>query len=53
MVVFNTLNWADVEEITEVNWFQIHQDLECCLLVFFEVMMAVNPQTSSLVLLAI
>lgn len=34
MVVFNTLNWADVEEITEMNWIQVDQDLECCLLAF-------------------
>lgn len=33
-VVFNTLNWADVEEMTEMNWIQVDQHLECCMLVF-------------------
>lgn len=38
--------------MTEMNWIQVDQDLEWCML-FFEVMMVVNPQTNSLVLLAI
>lgn len=33
-MVFNTLNWADVEEMTEMNWIQVDQHLECCMLVF-------------------
>lgn len=34
MVVFNTLNWADVEEITKMNWIQVDQDLGYCVLIF-------------------
>lgn len=51
MVVFN---WADVEEITEMNRIQVDQDLVCCMLVFFfKVMMVVNPQTCFLAQLEI
>lgn len=52
-MVFNALNWADVEEITEANWIQVDQDLRVLHVSFSEVMIVVNPQTCSLVLLAI
>lgn len=53
MVVFNTLNWADVERNywnePDPGW----SGLRVLHVSFFEVMMVVNPQTSSLVPLVI